>query len=392
MTCRKLVLSIMVSTPAFILIGLLGTAATAQPQTSLPSSATSTPVAHIYVSSAPTSTTYEINAYAAYPNGSLSRVSGSPFATKASYLTTNGKWLFGTNGIDIYSYGIEANGALRAGPVVDAQKYNSAPDSGGPMNLFLDHTGQSLYDGDIYVDGANNGYQAWKIIETTGQVEFQQLVKPFSTYVGAPLSFIANNQYAYSAGCLKGTPDIYGYKRNSTGTLAVLNISPYIPPTNIAGSGYCPYLSAADPFGHVAISLTPFEPYYNVGPPQIGVYTVTSTGNLTTTSTASNMPKSAVTQVTAMSMAPSGKLLAVGGSSGLQVFHFNGANPATKYTGLLTTNQIDQMFWDNANHLYAISRKAGKLYVFTITPTSVSQASGSPHTIYHPQNISVLPK
>jgi hypothetical protein len=89
--------------------------------------------------------------------------------------------------------------------------------------------------------------------------------------------------------------------------------------------------------------------------------------------------------------------LAVGGSDGvggggLQIFHFNGANPVTLFTGLLTNLEIDQFFWDNANHLYAISQSAGKLFVFTVTPTSAIQAPGSPYTIAHPQNIAVQPK
>jgi hypothetical protein len=67
------------------------------------------------------------------------------------------------------------------------------------------------------------------------------------------------------------------------------------------------------------------------------------------------MPKVAVGTVNDYWMSPNGKYLAVGGSGGLQIFHFNGANPITKFTGLLTSNQIIQMFWDNANHLYAIS-------------------------------------
>ena len=91
-------------------------------------------------------------------------------------------------------------------------------------------------------------------------------------------------------------------------------------------------------------------------------------------------------------MSPSGKLLAVGGSAGLQVFHFNAAAPITHDTGLLTAKPIDQFFWDNANHLYAISRAAGKLYVFTVTPTGATQAAGSPYSIAHPQNIIVQPK
>jgi len=104
------------------------------------------------------------------------------------------------------------------------------------------------------------------------------------------------------------------------------------------------------------------------------------------------MPKAQVTAVTDICMSPSGKLLAVAGTTGLQVFHFNGSNPIKPYTGLLTKNEIDQVVWDNANHLYAISNKAGKLYVFTVTPTSHSQAPGSPYTIKSLQNLIVLPR
>jgi hypothetical protein len=53
---------------------------------------------------------------------------------------------------------------------------------------------------------------------------------------------------------------------------------------------------------------------------------------------------------------------------------------------------VDHFSWDNDNHLYAISKSAGKLFVFTITPTSVSQAPGSPYKMNAPQNIAVLPK
>jgi hypothetical protein len=128
-----------------------------------------------------------------------------------------------------------------------------------------------------------------------------------------------------------------------------------------------------------------------VGSAQLAVYTSDGSGNLTTTSTASNMPKTSVTSVTDTWMSPSGKLLAVAGTGGLQVFHFNGGSPITPYTGLLTKDEIDQMFWDNNNHLYALSLSAGKLFVFTLTPTSHSQAPGSPYTITNPWNIIVLP-
>jgi hypothetical protein len=82
----------------------------------------------------------------------------------------------------------------------------------------------------------------------------------------------------------------------------------------------------------------------------------------------------------------------VAGSGGLEVFHFNGAEPITHDTGLLTKDAIDQIVWDNTNHLYAISRAAGKLFVFTVSPTSYKQAPGSPYSIESPQNIVVQPE
>jgi hypothetical protein len=91
-------------------------------------------------------------------------------------------------------------------------------------------------------------------------------------------------------------------------------------------------------------------------------------------------------------MSPSGKYLAVGGSTGLQIFHFNGANPITKFTGRLTSSPINQVYWDNSNHLFAISSSAGRLFVYTVTTAGAKAAPGSPHAIANLQNLIVLPK
>jgi len=74
----------------------------------------------------------------------------------------------------------------------------------------------------------------------------------------------------------------------------------------------------------------------------------------------------------------------------VQIFHFNGSSPVTHYTGLLTTNPITQMFWDNSDHLYGIS-SAGLLYVGTVTPTKITSAPGSPYKITGPQDLIVQP-
>jgi hypothetical protein len=157
---------------------------------------------------------------------------------------------------------------------------------------------------------------------------------------------------------------------------------------------YCPGLTATDAATHVAVAMQPlndssFEPN---GYAQLATYTADSNGNLTTASSYANMPKVALAGVAGLSMSPSGKLLAVAGTGGLQVFHFNGSDPITRYTGLLTkgdVDQVDQMFWDNDNHLYAISQSAGKLFVFTVTSISYCQAPGSPYAITNPQSIVV---
>jgi hypothetical protein len=350
-------------------------------------------VAFVYVSSNPNGSEYQINAYAAAANGGLVPVAGSPFQADVQSMALNGKYLFGTNGTDIYSFSIAPNGSLAEVASINAQQYNGA-NCGGPAALFLDHSGTTLYDVDIYGNiCANNAYQYFTIDNRTGALTYLGITSEANEDFWVPLSFVGNNMYAYGSYCYHFDPALFGFQRNGDGTLTGLNINPPMP-TAESGDFYCPYLSAEDPTNNLAVSVQELDgsTWKPVRAPQLATYAADNSGNLTTNSTFSNMPGTAVKSVTDIWMSPSGQLLAVGGTGGLQVFHFNGSNPITHYTGLLTKDQIDQFFWDNANHLYAISRSAGKLYVFTVTPTSVRQVPGSPYTIPNPQNIIVLPK
>ncbi|MES2221208.1 MAG: hypothetical protein V4587_09610 [Acidobacteriota bacterium] len=106
-----------------------------------------------------------------------------------------------------------------------------------------------------------------------------------------------------------------------------------------------------------------------------------------------------------MNMSPSGDLFAVGGDSnypeatittspptaGLQIFHFNGANPITPGGGTLTTVSIDEIHWDNSDHLYALSNSTGKLYVYTVTPTGITAVPGSLYSFTTPNTLIVVP-
>lgn len=376
---------------------VLASAQTA-PSTTDGTPAGSSPVAYVYVSNYVSSTgNFRVNGYAAAANGTLRPVPGSPFADSVSYMALNGGWLFGIEltgtGISqgINSYSIASDGALtfkQQTPVNDS--------GGGSTSLLLDHTGSSLY---VNYYTTNNDCLSYSIDQSTGGLTYLNTLSG-GPGTGCPVTFTGNNQFVYSSSCYHFTPIIYGMQRSSDGALSDLSISPALP-TPPPGTGYCPFLAAADPYNHVAIAVTPVQGGFGPsdGPTQLAVYTADSSGNLTTTSTYQNMPKTAVVPTSGGTyfindywMSPSGKLLAVAGPLGLQVFHFNGGNPITHYTGLLVKGEVDQVFWDNANHLYAISRKAGKLYVFTVTTTSYSQASGSPHSITGAQYLAVLPR
>lgn len=380
------------------LIAALGTgAALAQvasthPDSSIQTSASSSPVAFVYVSGTLSGKTNEIHAYAAAANGRLTPISGSPFKGSVGSMAVAGKHLFGasTTGGDIYTYTILSDGALKLGASANAAVNGCKNGSRG--ELILDHSGANLYD--LNLDGdaicSNNVYQSFRIERPGDKLNYIG-GDEVGYWASGPLSITGNNKYAYGASCDNDMYwEIFGMQRNGDGTLTSVNINAPTPTPKKVDQFFCPSLTASDPTNHVAISLQAVtQDFTSDGPTQLATYTVDNAGNLTTNSTYANMPATAVGYVSDMRMSPNGKLLAVGGTSGLQIFHFNGSQPITHYTGLLTQSNIDQFFWDNADHLYAISQSAGKLYVFTITQTGVSQAAGSPYTITKPQSIIV---
>lgn len=366
---------------------------TSSPTESNSTQASSAPVAYVYVSVAASLTSGHISGYSAAANGALTPLAGSPTPTnRVKYMAVNGLWLFGVanQDTDIESFSIAANGALKR-----KDTYNVTPPGPGVISVYLDHTGSTLY-ADFYT--TNNDFLSFSINQSSGQLhEIGDLAggPPDNT----PVSFIGNNVYAYSASCYHFGPEIIGVERHTNGTLSYLsNFSPPFPAEK-SGGFYCPWLAAADPTNHLAIAMEPLNSNWGQdGAWQLAVYTAESTGNLTTNSTYSNMPSVLVGGVNDYRMSPDGKYLAVGGSSGLQIFHFNGANPITKFTGLLTSSPISQIFWDNSGHVYALNQtytsspSKGKLFVYTVTSKGVTQAPGSPHAITNAQELIVLPK
>jgi hypothetical protein len=154
-----------------------------------------------------------------------------------------------------------------------------------------------------------------------------------------------------------------------------------------------PSLITDDPTDHLAIALYAEKdaPCGTTKAPQLGSFTADSKGNLTTTNTSANMP-SVASGINVMRMSPSGNLLAVATGTGVQIFHFNGSSPITKFTGVIgTTGFIRDLQWDKSNHLYAINGASGNLHVYTITTTTAVEAAGSPYAVGG-THLAVVPK
>jgi hypothetical protein len=357
----------------------------------------SDPVAYVYVTSNYSGSTNRLVGFSAGANGQLKEVPGTPWAENLFWTATNGKYLFGSDNVasddsrNIYSYLIESNGEPNYVGATDIQNKGTGNSCNQGGFLTLDHTGSDLY---IFVSQSNcdeeQAYQSFSINKETGLLN-DLGTSAASEYLLYPLTVIANNQMAYAVGCNFNVADMQGFQRQSNGALVAINNATQFPTPPHTNSYWteCPSIATADTTNHLAIDF-----YYPDGEnDRIATYNVNTTnGNLTTSSTYSNMSPTEVVSVRAMRMAPSGKLLAIGGTGGLQVFNFNPSGQARPHTGLLTTAPIDHVAWDNSNHVYGISNADSKLYVFTVTSTEETEAPGSPFAVTHPVALTVLPK
>lgn len=395
---------------------------------------TAAPVAHVYVG-----TGSKISAYSAAANGKLTVVPGSPFSYNTSLVAANGKYLFGfePKSVIIDSLSMAANGALKKMATTNTQKFSSCPITyANGQGFRVDHSGEYLYNGEIG-PGVGGGawcdmkFQEFRINSSNGELTF--LGEDGDIGLGgnslalggnAQLGVLGNNKFAYYPYCYMAdgygpNPGIYAFERLSNGELADTpdegDFNAALPDApndtfnpNGADSGfYCPLAIATDPTDHYAMTLyandyvrdaANIQPY---GPIAIATFTANAKGDLTTTSTYKNMPTLPVDSnwnghclaCAALRMAPSGKLLAAGGPAGVFLFHFNGASPVTKYKTLLAGENISSVLWDNDNHMYVLGSdaKGAKLWVYTVTPTSVTEATGSPYSIASASSLYVQP-
>jgi len=321
--------------------------------------AATTAVAYVYVGTAK-----GVELYDTAPNGQLSLVKGSPFPISGLAIGSNRSSFISLGTYYVHSYAVSSAGTI--GDQVSSINTQDYPDDGncggqplGTIGLAnLDHTGRNLYV--LFpneIGDCSAAIQSYNISKS-GDLTFDGGIAT-GTNAGSGLyqapTIIGKDTFAYAAGyfdCCGGPPGWSGYVRESSGEMQNLTFNLSVFGTD--PFGYVPFYVTADPTNHLAAILS-----YNYGeeqydPPQLASYTVNSQGDLSTTATAKNMPYTAVENPGILNMSPKGNLLAVGGY-GLQVFHFNGADPITPYSKVLTNAAINEIHWDNNNHLYALS-------------------------------------
>ena len=363
------------------------------------------PVAAVYVQ-----TQQGVNVYNASTSGQLTLLSGSPFADSGQMEGVNGKYLISVGTDDIHTYAIAASGAVGAqASFTNTQNYGGSvcgatSNNGVPNGSVLDHTGKYLYL--QLFNGAYEGCAAWQSYQvgTNGSLTFlgdfeDEADTSGNVTPGIVPTISSNDNFEYSA--FQNYPYIAGFKKAATGEMELNPSFSEVDPETQPGSGdtYEPFLLQADPSGHLAAYLwvTEDAPFGQPIKPILASYTINATnGSITSTNTWQNTPVTAITSPTVMSMSPTGKLLAVAGAQGLQLFHFNGASPVTSDGPVLLPKvAIDQLGWDNSNHLFALSYSTGELYVYTVTATSTTAVVGSPYKVtnaYGIKGLIVVPK
>jgi hypothetical protein len=402
----------------------VASAQVADAQTADSPETTSAPVAHIYMNSGS-----KILAYSAASNGKLTAISGSPFNFNISLSGANGHYMFGfVPGTEtIESLSMSASGGLKKAKTLDTTKFNAVPDCEinywEGQGLKIDHSGLSLYNAAIPGDfPCDTYYQSYRINDSDGELTFQDNVEG-ALGGGSGMSVLGNDKFVYSPSCSAAFgnspfPNVAVFERMSNGELAGANAGVDIPaapddtwnPEGGSNPGYfCPGAIATDATNHAAMVLSALEytdgqdgGNVGYGPVYIATYSADAKGNLKSTSTYQNMATLPVDNLydgsclacSALRMSPSGKLLAAGGSAGVILFHFNGGSPLTKYKTLLAGNSIFSILWDNANHMYALgndSKGATKLWIYTVTPTSATEAPGSPYSIANAGGMYIQP-
>jgi hypothetical protein len=363
---------------------------------------TNATVANVYVQSHKGVFVFHANAA-----GQLTQIPGSEFAETGQMAGVRGSYFISIGSDLIHDYALTSDGGI-GGQVaeINTQSYGGA--QCGNMQgagAILDHTGQYF---SVQLYGATNSYwsfecSAWQTYRIAPNGQFTYLGDAVNTTqftfensaLPIGLSTVSSNdKFAYGIAFTPGIgdTDFSAFERGMAGDLISDGDFTHTDPVGTPAQSQ-PQDEAADPAGHLAVSLGA----------KLASYTINgATGAIQSSNNWADLPTVSVGP-TPMAMSPAGNLVAIGGEFGLQVFHFNGAAAPTAYSGVLLPDVfINQLAWDNSNHLYILSDSTNskdnsppELYVYTVTPKTITEAPGSPYSVpdaYGLVGLIVVPK
>lgn len=382
-------------------------------QTSSDPTPTTSRVSDIYVG-----TSKGVYLYHAAANGSLSLVSGAPYSVIGTAVGSNHHYFLSYGQTYLHAYPIAGNGAIQGQISQIYTPHYSGSECGTIKSSLLDHTGHVVY-AQLYGNqlggeqGPCSALQSFRLsnggfLSFLGATEFSTETQTGIGGFATPISLTGSGNYAYSASydheCNLVT---WQFKRESSGAMLLDSYGSLKIPSTPPDWRWYPWVMTSDPANHMAVVLSAesggFGPCGDVAHlTQLASFTVGSDGNLSTANPPDNMPAPQVNPQI-LNMSASGRFLAVGGNAlqfgeegsqtpGLQVFHFNGASPIVLFSNTLTHDPIDEIHWDNTDHLYALSNSTRKLYIFSVTATSITAAPGSPFSVpATPNSLAVVP-
>ena len=357
-------------------------------QVSATPASTASPAAYIYVADL-----NQVHVFSASSTGVLTHLQDVTTKVLIAHLSVNKKFLFGIDlGSGISRFAIGADGKLTPLGYTEATAY--VPDYCFASGLLqIDESGSDLHT--FMTDCQQNTFLVSFKILPTGDLLFINRTAA-DLWASSQLRFTQGNHFAFQTGCkvevnqqdqiTSATPHTAEWRRETTGAMTFLGTLGEVP-ENKSPAQYCPVNLANDPSNHL---LFGYMTEFGAQAPDLGVYSVDSEGNLSTTNNYKNMTWSE-TDTNEMSISPTGKLAALGGTDGdgYQFFHFNGANPPTKFTGVYDAgSRIWEFGWDKSDHVYVLSENS--LIVWKLTPTSYKQISGSTYPLKAASSLIVL--
>jgi hypothetical protein len=365
-------------------------------------SQTNPTVANVYVQSHKGVFAFHANAA-----GQLTRIPGSQFADTGQMAAIRGSYFIAIGGNVIHDYALTSTGGI-GGEVAEINTQNYGGAQCGTMQgegSILDHTGQYF---SVQLYGATNSdgsfvCSAWQTYKIASNGQFTFLGDAVNTTqftfensaLPIELETVSSNDafdygIAFKPGI--GETSFSAFQRGMAGDLIPNGGFTHTDPAGTPSQTQ-PQAVAADPANHLAVFLGSKLASYSINNVTGAIQSANNWADLPTVSTGPNPA----------AMSPSGNLMAIGGEYGFQIFHFNGAAAPTAYGGVLQPDVfIDQLAWDNSNHLYILSDTPNsldsnppELYVYTVTTKTITEVPGSPYAVpdaYGTVGLIVVPK